>query len=86
MKLQVVAIKDEKSEAYGTPNFVTAVGVAVRGFSDEINRPADDNVLYRHPDDFVLYHLGEYDDKYALFEQLGIPEVLCRGSALKKEA
>lgn len=79
MELQVVAIYDAKAQAYGTPNFVVSLGVAIRGFTDEVNRPDPKSVLYMHPDDFVLHHLGTFHDDTAVFTQPGIPREICRG-------
>lgn len=79
MKLEMVAVYDTKAQAYGTPNFVVSLGIAIRSFADEVNRPDANNVLYRHPDDFVLYHLGSYDDTTATFDQLPHAKELARG-------
>lgn len=78
MKFVVVSIFDRASEIYGRPAFVPAKGSAIRSFTDEVNREAPDNELYRHPDDFDLYVLGDFDD------QVGVvvgdkPYVLVRG-------
>jgi len=85
MKLQIVVMYDSKTEAYGAPNFVVNIGSAVRGFTDEINREAPDNLLYRHPGDFSLYHLGEYDDARAAFELLQQPRELARGIEMSQK-
>lgn len=82
MKLQIVAIRDSKADAFGQPNFVVSIGSAVRSFTDETNRQGADNMLYRHPDDFVLYHLGTYDDMHAEFDLLKNPVILARGDTV----
>lgn len=63
MILQVISLYDVKAAAYIPPQCVQSVGAAVRGFADEINRAAADNVMYQHPSDFLLYLLGEFDDQ-----------------------
>lgn len=63
MKRKIVAVLDAAASTFGTPFFVVSTGQAVRSFKDEINRPAEDNPLNRHPEDFTLYCLGEYDDE-----------------------
>lgn len=35
------------------------MGEALRGFGDEANNP--DSQLHRHPMDFVIYHVGFFD-------------------------
>lgn len=60
MKLQIVAVFDRAISSYGRPIFVTHTGEAVRGFIDE--REKSDTQVGKHPEDFSLYHIGEYDD------------------------
>lgn len=68
MKMVIVAIKDRAAEAFMRPWFVATVGIAVRSFIDEVNRKADDNQLYQHPDDFELYEIGVFDDSNGRIE------------------
>lgn len=62
MILHVVTIRDRSADVYGQPSYTTAIGIAIRSFSDEINRADPGNMLHKHPYDFDLYHLGSYDD------------------------
>jgi hypothetical protein len=83
MKLVLCSVKDRAADAYGRPMFVPSVGVAIRSFSDEINRQDAENQLFNHPDDFDLYELGEFDDnsgQFALHEQ---PKLLTLGKQVK---
>lgn len=83
MKLVLCSVKDRAADAYARPMFVPSTGVAIRSFSDEVNRAADDNQLYNHPDDFDLYEFGEFDDntgQFALHEQ---PKLLSLGKQVK---
>lgn len=75
----VVAVRDGATGLFGQPFFVTARGQAVRAFSDEVNRRAPDNDLNKHPEDFELFCLGEFDESSGRFGSLGDPEVLIRG-------
>lgn len=79
MKLFVVSVKDNAAQMFGRPIFVPALGLANRQFSDEVNRAAEDNQYYKHPEDFDLYHLGVFDDETGLFELLTFPKILARG-------
>lgn len=63
MRYVVCAVRDRQAGVFGQPFFVAAVGMAVRGFSDQVNRVADDNPLNKHPEDFELYQLGWYEDE-----------------------
>ncbi len=83
MKMIVCSIKDRAAEAFGRPFFLPAVGVAVRSFQDEVNRPAEDNQVYQHPDDFDLYELGSFDDANGRFDLYEDPKVLAMGKQLK---
>lgn len=58
----VVSVLDKAAQAYGRPAFVQSRGVAVRSFTEEVNRQADDNFMRSHPADFELWLLGEFDD------------------------
>lgn len=81
MILFVVAIRDRAAQVYGQPNFVTSIGGAIRGFADEINRPADNNMLSKHPEDFDMFHLGSYNDEIGEF-QCGTPKQIAIGKDL----
>ena len=62
MKMVICSIRDSAADAYGRPFFLPSVGVAIRSFTDEVNRPSEDNQIYQHPEDFDLFELGEFDD------------------------
>lgn len=85
MRLAVLAIRDRAANAFDRPMFFTSLGAALRAFGDEINRVDLNNNLNKHPEDFDLYHLGEYDDENASFtmnaqpKQIGIGKDFYRG-------
>jgi hypothetical protein len=83
MKLILCSVKDRAADAYGRPMFVPSSGVAIRSFSDEVNRSADDNQLYNHPDDFDLYEFGIFDDNSGIFEIYEQPKLLSLGKQVK---
>lgn len=68
MKLFILCVRDRSADCFGQPSFHTSIGAAVRAFKDEINRPAENNVMYKHPEDFDLYEVGIYDDSGATFD------------------
>lgn len=78
MKLVVVSVRDRAVDNFGTPFFVVSKGQAIRSFSDEINRKADDNMLNRHPEDYDLYELGEFDNDSGAFE-VSTPKMIAIG-------
>ena len=83
MKLTLCTVKDRAADAYGRPMFVPSTGVAIRSFSDEINRADADNQLYNHPDDFDLYELGEFDDNTGKFDIYEEPKLLSLGKQVQ---
>ncbi|AXL14526.1 nonstructural protein [Microviridae sp.] len=83
MKQIICTVKDRAADAYGRPMFVPSAGVAIRSFSDEINRNNAENQLYNHPDDFDLYELGEFDDNTGFFTLHEQPKLLSLGKQVK---
>lgn len=79
MKYVICSVYDRAAEMYGRPMFMPAVGSAIRSFSDEINRAAADNEMYKHPDDYDLYQFGSFDDSDGTFSVVPKPSVLIRG-------
>lgn len=63
MKLLVCAIYDNVSDRWLPPFCQQTKGQAIRSFMDEVNRSAEDNILYKHCDDFVLFEIGVFDDE-----------------------
>lgn len=61
MDLFIFIVLDSKSAQFGTPMFLPSEGVAIRSFSDEVNRSDPQNLVYSHPEDFHLYKAGKYD-------------------------
>jgi len=59
------------------------LGVAIRSFTDEVNREDKDNQLFNHPDDFDLYELGVFDDSLGRYELRENPTVIVRGKDVK---
>lgn len=80
MKMQLIAVKDLAAQAFMQPSFVHAVGVAVREFGDVVNNP--EQPISRHPSDYEMYHLGEFDDSDGSFHVPKTPHLLARGQDL----
>lgn len=79
MKYVVCCVRDIVGNQYGSPHFAVSVGMAIRTFSDEVNRAAEDNLLYKHPADFELFELGSFDNETAKFTLLDVPNQLIAG-------
>jgi len=69
MKLRMYTLFDSKALIFNAPFFTSNHGVARRMCADLV---ADTNTTVgRHPNDYVLYCLGAYDDnsgKFDIFE------------------
>lgn len=59
MKLQIFSLYDKKALAYMNPFFYSQIGQAIRSLEDLLQ---SDNPVSKHPADFDIYKLGEYDD------------------------
>lgn len=68
MRYKILTVRDRAIDAYGQPFYATSVGGAVRSFSDEINNAREGNQLNKHPEDFDLFLLGEFDDNTGEFD------------------
>lgn len=73
----VVAVRDRAMDAFGQPFFVPSVGLAVRSFGDEINNP--DGAMFKHPEDFDLYQIGEYEEETGRLVPLERPRQVAIG-------
>lgn len=60
MKVKIFSILDAKTGAYMQPFFALAIGQAARMFGDNVNDTTSG--MNKHPEDYVLYHIGEFDD------------------------
>lgn len=79
----ICSVKDRAADAFGRPLFVPSVGLAIRSFTDEVNRKADDNQMYAHADDFDLFELGTFDDSTGVIECHPQPKQLALGKQVK---
>ncbi|WNK12790.1 MAG: nonstructural protein [Microvirus sp.] len=79
-KMFLVAVRDHAMDAYANPIAVPSLGVAMRSFTDEINRADPQNQMHQHPEDFELWLVAEYSTELAVIRQdQDIPRRLARG-------
>lgn len=70
MKLKAFALLDMKVGAFGTPFFMAHLGQAIRAVTDlcqDLNTTPG-----RHPGDFALCEIGEYDDNTGVLSAMNI--------------
>jgi len=60
-KLQLFCVQDTKAEAFMRPWVARTVNEALRNFAAEVN--AVDSTLSKFPNDFCLWHVGEFDEE-----------------------
>lgn len=65
MKMQVFSILDKAVGAYLQPFFCRAKGEALRSFIDAVGDEKGD--FCKHPDDYVLFWVSEFDTESGIF-------------------
>lgn len=65
---KVLAVFDKKMEAFARPFHVPTLGMGVRSFMDEVKREADDNQMWKHPEDYSLWVLCDFDEELGVFQ------------------
>jgi hypothetical protein len=82
MKIQIYAIYDALAQVYGTPHWHKNEAVAIRTFRDMTND--HQTTICRNPQDYTLFHMGEYDDQTGNIEppEKGIPQPVAHAAAL----
>lgn len=66
MKLKVYAVFDSKVGTYARPFFMQTRGEALRSWIDVISDK--DTQFHRHPEDFCLFEVAEYDEDTGGFQ------------------
>lgn len=82
MNLKAFSILDTKADTFNTPFFMKTTGEAVRAFADLVNDPQ--SMINRHPDDFRLFHVGDFDQELGRFVHLEKPQPLGSAAEYKK--
>lgn len=67
-KLQAYAIKDIQSQLFTNPHFMTNETIALRAFEGACRNPETN--FHKYPQDFSLYHVGDYDIVTAKMEAI----------------
>ena len=63
MIMKIYSIYDEKAKAYLPPFFLNNDEVAMRAVENCLDTP--DHQFAKHPQDYTLYYIGEWDDNSA---------------------
>lgn len=76
MILRLYTIFDTKVQAYLRLFPLRSNGEATRMFADMANDP--NNQIGQHPEDYVLYCVGEFDDARGIITAFTVHETLCK--------
>lgn len=82
MMQKIFTVYDSKLEAYMQPFFMSSKGQAIRAFTDTVNDPSTQ--FNKHPEDFTLFEIGEYDDQSGKVQNLPTPNALGLALEYKK--
>ncbi len=63
MRLKIFTVYDTKVEAYLQPFYMQSTGAALRAFEDSTNK--QEHHFNQHPEDYVLFEIGEFNDATA---------------------
>lgn len=78
MTVKLFAIRDTKVGAFMQPFFGLTIGQAARSFGDHVQD--SNNAVSKHPGDYELYALGEFDDNTGKLTSLEEPQRIAQGS------
>lgn len=77
MILHAYSVYDLKGAAFAAPFFMHTDAIAIRMFSDTVADPS--HPIARHPEDYQLYRLGDFDDATGQIVPLQLPVLLVNG-------
>lgn len=76
MKFKIFSIYDSKAEVFNTPIFLATEGQAIRIFDDMVNDEDKNADIAKHPEDYTLFTIGEFDANNGKLEPLNTPKSL----------
>lgn len=81
--MKAYSIRDQKGEIFNLPFFKITHGQAERDFESLVNDGKSSVNAY--PEDYDLYHVGEYDDQKGIFVPLETPIHMIKAVQLYKK-
>jgi len=82
-KLKMFSPFDSKLQVWMNPMFYLHTGQAERMWTDLVND--GQSLPSKHPEDFVLYQVGEFDDTTGMINSIHPPVQVCSSVSLKKK-
>lgn len=83
MKLKIFSVRDTRLGIYMQPIFMQHVGQVVRSWEEMVNDPK--TTLCKHPSDYSLYELGEFDEDAGTFAALPVHKLIATAKEFRKE-
>lgn len=83
MKMKMFSVYDSAAQAYVTPFFMHNKALAIRAFDDNVNSEQENNIN-KHPDQFSLHEVGEFDDANGIVTPYEKPELVTTARELVK--
>ena len=74
MKVMLFSVLDIKSQTFLPPIGFNHKGLALRWFED-LSRD-EKSFIHKHPEDYRLFQVGDYDDQSGYLTSLGLPDFL----------
>lgn len=73
--LRVVALFDTKAKAFMLPQYFQTTALAKRAVAAAVNDP-EAGFLHKNPEDFILFHIADWNDETGKFETMPQPDNL----------
>lgn len=84
MKMKMYSVFDSKLAVFSFPRSGLRDAAIIREFSDAVNNVSEPNNQWaKHPEDFSVFYLGEFDDELGTFDSHQ-PKCLVTASAVKE--
>lgn len=81
MKLEIFSMRDVKAGSFGAPMHFVNRAVAIRSLSEAVKNP--ESTLSKFPEDYQLFHVGDFDQNSGVVEALDAPNFVINVSDLK---
>lgn len=82
MKKSMCVVLDTVSGIFGNPFFTINKNTGIREFQHAARDP--NSAMFRSPDDYQLFYIGEYDDTTCGFDLLQAPERIARANPVSE--
>lgn len=82
--MRIFSCYDSKAEAYLNPFLLRSRGEALRSFENVVNTPDNNSWIYKNPEDYTLFEIGEFDERTGVIKAYEAKVSLGSGNDFKK--